>query len=586
MKNLTAENEATVTLYAKWEVIVYSITYELDGGTNADDNPTSYTIETEKVTLKEPTKDGYTFDGWYESSNFSGTAVTSWKSGEKIAVVTLYAKWTANTYTAKFDANSGSDDAPAEIQATYDVEFELPENTFTKIGYNFTDWNTKADGSGKDYEAKANVKNLTTENGATVTLYAEWEAIEYKITYENTENATNDNFESYTIETETITLKDPTKVGYTFDGWYTDNSFTEESKVTEIKKGSIGVMTLYAKWTANNYTVNFDANGGTGSMTAQTFTYGISQALSENKFIRTGYDFVGWATSANGNVTYKDSQDYSIGAENVTLYAIWRDIISFKKIETVSITGSETWTPESKVFISERVVNLKAFYMSDHEVTQAEWKDVMGSAPSDMAPADGNADNNPVNYVSWYDAIVYCNKRSIKEGLTPCYTINGFTNPDDWGDVPPMCTSNYTWNAAICDFEATGYRLPTEAEWEWAARGGENYTYAGNNDKNEVAWYSSNSSYKTHEVKTKKSNDYELYDMSGNVNEWCWDWYSSSISTDTPATGVSYWKPRRCIRGGGFLSGGMHLEDIAYRLADHLGNRLETIGFRVVRTAE
>ena len=586
VNNLTAENGATVTLYAKWTAIVYSITYELDGGTNADDKPASYTIE-DSITLKEPTKDGYTFDGWYESSNFSGTAIANWKSGEKTENITLYAKWNANTYTVTFDKNAddATGDVPADISATYDKEFALSENTFTKIGYNFAGWNTEADGNGTDYEANTKVKNLTAENNATVTLYAKWEAIEYKITYENTENATNDNPASYTIE-DSITLKEPTKDGYTFEGWYTDKSFTEESKVTEIKKGSIGEMTLYAKWTANNYTVSFDANGGTGSMTPQIFTYGTSQALSENTFTRTDYDFVGWATSANGNVTYKDSQDYSISAENVTLYAIWRDIISFKKIPAVSITGSETWNPASNVFVSGRVLDIKAFWMSDHEVTQAEWKDVMGSAPSDMAPADGNADNNPVNYVSWYDAIVYCNKRSIKEGLTPCYTINGFTNPDDWGDVPPMMTSNYTWNAATCDFKATGYRLPTEAEWEWAARDKENYTYAGSNDKNEVAWYSSNSSSKTHEVKTKKSNGYELYDMSGNVNEWCWDWYSSSISTDTPATGVSYLKPLRCIRGGSFLSGGIRLENIAYRLSDHLGDRMETIGFRVVRTAE
>ena len=581
--SISAEN---VTLYAKWTAINYTITYELDGGTNADDNPESYTIE-DLITLEAPTKNGYSFGGWYEAKNFSGTAVASWKTGEKTEDVTLYAKWTANNYTVKFNKNAddATGDVPADIQTTYDKEFELPENTFTKIGYNFAGWNTEADGNGTDYEANTKVKNLTAENNATVTLYAKWEAIEYKITYENTENATNDNPESYTIE-DSITLKEPTKDDYTFDEWYTNNSFTEESKVTEIKKGSIGERTLYAKWTANNYTVSFDANGGTGSMTPQIFTYGTSQALSENTFTRTDYDFVGWATSANGNVTYKDSQDYSISAENVTLYAIWRDIISFKKIPAVSITGSETWNPASNVFVSGRVLDIKAFWMSDHEVTQAEWTDVMGSAPSDMAPADGNAYNNPVNYVSWYDAIVYCNKRSIKEGLTPCYTINGFTNPDDWGDVPPMMTSNYTWNAAICDFEATGYRLPTEAEWEWAARDKENYTYAGSNDKNEVAWYSSNSSSKTHEVKTKKSNGYELYDMSGNVNEWCWDWYSSSISTDTPATGVSYLKPLRCIRGGSFLSGGIRLENIAYRLSDHLGDRMETIGFRVVRTAE
>lgn len=586
VKNLTTENGATVTLYAKWTAIVYSITYELDGGTNVPDNPTSYTIE-DSITLKDPTKAGYTFLGWYDDP--------LWNEHSKISKITegtsfnqtLYAKWEANTYTVTFDKNAddATGDALTDIQATYDKEFALTGNTFEKIGYNFADWNTEKDGSGISFADKSIVKNLTAKKNVTVTLYAKWEATKYTITYENTENATNDNPASYTIETETITLKEPTKDGYTFEGWYTDKSFTEESKVTEIKKGSIGERTLYAKWTANNYTVRFDANGGTGSMAPQTFTYGTSQALSENTFTRTDYEFAGWATSANGNVTYKDSQDYSISAENVTLYAIWRDIISFKKIQTVSITGSETWTPESNVFVSGRVLDIKAFYMSDHEVTQAEWKDVMGSAPSDMAPADGNADNNPVNYVSWYDAIVYCNKRSIKEGLTPCYTINGFTNPDDWGDVPTF-TSDTTWNNATCNFTANGYRLPTEAEWEWAARGGENYKYAGSDTVDEVAWYSSNSSSKTHEVKTKKSNGYGLYDMSGNVKEWCWDWYSNSISTDTPAIGASYLKPRRCIRGGSCLGSGIRLVDIAYRLTDHLAYRIDDTGFRVVQTAE
>ena len=86
----------------------------------------------------------------------------------------------------------------------------------------------------------------------------------------------------------------------------------------------------------------------------------------------------------------------------------------FVKISAVSITGSESWTPESEVFVSKRRLEIKSFWMSDHEVTQAEWKDVMGSTPSYMANVDGNPDNNPVNEVSWYDALVYCNKRSIQ----------------------------------------------------------------------------------------------------------------------------------------------------------------------------
>ena len=248
----------------------------------------------------------------------------------------------------------------------------------------------------------------------------------------------------------------------------------------------------------------------------------------------------------------------------------------FVKIPAVSITGSESWTPESEVFVSKRGLEIKSFWMSDHEVTQAEWKDVMGSTPSYMANVDGNADNNPVNEVSWYDALVYCNNRSIKEGLTPCYTVNGSTDSDK------LRSKDVT-----CDYTANGYRLPTDAEWEWAARGGENYKYAGSDDIDDVAWYAKYE-YEydkgTREVKRKKPNGYVLYDMSGNVWEWCWDWWRDNIPSNTPAAGVPSGS-LRSLRGGSWCNYDniCSVDSRGIKAPSEGGN---ITGFRVVRSFE
>ncbi|WP_273444382.1 SUMF1/EgtB/PvdO family nonheme iron enzyme [Treponema berlinense] len=263
----------------------------------------------------------------------------------------------------------------------------------------------------------------------------------------------------------------------------------------------------------------------------------------------------------------------------------------FVKIPAASIKGTETWTPESKVFVRGHKLEIASFYMSDHPVTRGEYKTLMGKDPSSASAydKDGNkltgdaVKNNPVNYINWYDALVYCNTRSINEGLTPCYAIGGKTDPKDWGSVPS--SSNSTWNAATCDFTADGYRLPTEAEWEWAARGGESYTYAGSDDIDEVAWYTSNTNDTgTRDVKTKKANGYGLYDMSGNVWEWCWDWYDWNISSGTPDAGPASGSDR-CLRGGSWLISANYAQ-VAGRGSDFYPNyRYNDFGFRLVRNA-
>ncbi|GHV22414.1 hypothetical protein FACS189494_09210 [Spirochaetia bacterium] len=207
-------------------------------------------------------------------------------------------------------------------------------------------------------------------------------------------------------------------------------------------------------------------------------------------------------------------------------------------------------------------VTVKSFSMGKYEVTQAEYEAVMGTNPSNWKGA-----KLPVENVSWLDAIEYCNKRSLNEGLTPAYRGSG--------------------NDIICNFSASGYRLPTEAEWEYAAKGGNKdymtYEYAGGNNAGAVGWYTDNSGERTHEVGTKAPNSLGLYDMSGNVWEWCWDWYSNSYTSgaQTDPTGAasgSY----RVLRGGSWSYYAKYLRS-AYRNSNTPTSRYYIYGFRVVR---
>lgn len=294
------------------------------------------------------------------------------------------------------------------------------------------------------------------------------------------------------------------------------------------------------------------------------------------------FTFVTYDKLGNEGSTYTYKVSVSTAVSNIPE--------GFVEVAGTTITGNETWTPLSNVFVSGRSLTIPDLYVCDHEVTRGEYKTVMGSDPSTASAYDKDGNkltgddvlNNPVNYVNWYSALVYCNRLSIKEGLTPCYTISNSTDPDTWGSVPT--SSNSTWNEATCNFEADGYRLPTEAEWEWLARGGENYTYSGSSTVGDVAWYTSNTNDTgSREVKTKNANAYGLYDMSGNVCEWCWDWLGS-ISSSTVGTGLasgSY----RVLRGGSWYNAAYHCTVSNRDDASSPYYCTSYYGFRVVRNA-
>lgn len=237
-----------------------------------------------------------------------------------------------------------------------------------------------------------------------------------------------------------------------------------------------------------------------------------------------------------------------------------------------------------------------SFYIGKYDVTQKEWVEVMGSNPSKFV-----GDNLPVEMVNWYDSVEYCNKRSIKEGLKPYYNIDKKTKdqqnlPDPkFGDLDDV-----KWTVTI-NSEANGYRLPTEAEWEYAAGGGQlskGYKYSGSDDIDEVAWYWRNSGdqslagawlwptlvqnhNRTRPVGSKKPNELGLYDMSGNVRQWCWDWYGDLQTNITNPKG-SMSGFGRVWRGGGWM-GAEYCTETAFRSSLAANGKGPDQGFRVCR---
>jgi formylglycine-generating enzyme required for sulfatase activity len=223
--------------------------------------------------------------------------------------------------------------------------------------------------------------------------------------------------------------------------------------------------------------------------------------------------------------------------------------------------------------------------MSKQEITRKQFAAIMGDDPSNTTYSSGTKD--PVQMVNWYHAIAFCNKLSIAEGLEQVYSVSGvdFSNLA-FGSIPTSL--NTTWNGATADWTANGYRLPTEMEWMWAAMGAvddNTKPFAGSGGSNVIgdyAWYSDNSSNKTHPVGTKLPNELGLYDMSGNVWEWTWDRYAvypDGTLTDYQGAASG---THRVLRGGGW-GGGASYCTVANRVSNYPHDQNNVIGFRVVR---
>ena len=290
-------------LYAKWTTKEYKIIYKLKGGKNNKCNPATYTKESSKIKLAKPKKKGYKFAGWFSDKKYKNkiTAIEEGSTGDK----TVYAKWTKRKYTIKYVLNKGK--APKGNPKSYYVTSKtIKLKKPTRKYYVFKGWY-------KDAKFKTKVTSIKKGSTGNLKLYAKWVPKKYTITYQMNGGTNNkNNPATYTKSSSTIKLANPTRTGYKFAGWYSDREF--RNKITTIKKGTTGNRTIYAKWTANQYSITFNANtdsiscGYTGTMSTVTCTYGKKYTLPANKYIANDkrYIFVGWNTKADGSgTTYK-----------------------------------------------------------------------------------------------------------------------------------------------------------------------------------------------------------------------------------------------------------------------------------------
>lgn len=335
-----------VTLTAKWALISYKIQYNLDGGTNAAENVPSFTVESDKITLKDPTKTGYKFLGWYRDSDHK-EKITEIPAGTHEDVA-LYAKWEIATYTATFNANGGTITGNTKVNFTInDLPVKIP--TATRNNYTLDGW----------YNGTTKYSGATWNNAGDVTLTAKWIPVSFKITYNlNGGSNVSGNPASYTVESGKLVLKDPTKTGYKFLGWYKDSGYSQ--KVTEIAAGASGAVTLYAKWEIVTYTITYNTNGGTLSGSYKTSFTINDLPVSLPTPSRANFAFLGWKNRDLNGADVKNITECG----NITLYAGFMDSYLQMKLQKPYSwqTGGETYYIVSGYSGTATTVDIPAYY--------------------------------------------------------------------------------------------------------------------------------------------------------------------------------------------------------------------------------
>lgn len=278
------------------------------------------------VTLPKTTIEGYSLNNWYTNSALSGDSLQAGSEYKLTKNQTLYAKWTAHKYTVKYNANGGTGTTTSSTH-TYGTSSKLTLNQFKKSGYVFEGWATSKTGEVK-YLDGASVKNLSSKNNGTITLYAIWrvkEPDEFEVTL-TLKNATSDATKKTIKKGSTATFTITPNKGYTNCKTNVDTLKITDNKLTisNVTKNTSVTVTC----TGIKYSVIYNANGGKGTMENSSHTYGQAKELTANKYKRTGYSFRGWSKTINGTIKYKNKENVVnlTTSKNYNLYAVWSPI--------------------------------------------------------------------------------------------------------------------------------------------------------------------------------------------------------------------------------------------------------------------
>lgn len=418
VKNLTADVNGSVTLYAIWKADSQVIQFDVNGG-DITSKPANISGDTDsKVDLKDvnaPTRKGYIFNHWYKQGDAAkadvGKEVTMPAKG-----MTLVADWEAISYSVKFHSNTGTG-TMTDQSFKYDESKKLTKNSFTKDGYTFVGWSTVANAASA-YTDEQSVSNLTDVENGTINLYALWSASAQVIQFDvnGGDAATKPgNISGDTDDTIDLSgVAAPTREGYSFKHWYAKGDAAKANVGSSVTMPA-GGMILVADWEANTYKVKFNANGGTETMNDQDFVYDKGQALTENKFKRSGYTFAGWATTSAGTASYAD------------------------KATVTNLTATD-----------KKIVELFAVWTADNQTIQF---DVNGGADS----------SKPADIVAGTDSNVDLSK--VKAPNRKGYTFNHWYKKDDAAKTPVTGTITMPVGGMIlvADWKANDYKVKFDA---------------------------------------------------------------------------------------------------------------------------